>query len=115
MQREKNFFFFSFPGQRKHPGAEHCPQCVGCTTTDDVSALLSTPCNKNERYRQRERQESSALHTLSQEDVVGHVTTTHKTPPRKTLIVLARCAPQKAKVKRSLVMPARCTSPQVQV
>ena len=51
MQHEK-----LFSGQRKHPGAAHCPQCVGCTTTDDVSALLSTPCNKNEGYRPRERQ-----------------------------------------------------------
>ena len=93
-----------YSGQRRHPGAAHCPQCVGCTTTDDVSALSSTPCNKNEGYRPRERQESVALHTLTQEDVVGHVTTTQKSPPRKTLLVLKRCTQREAQVQRTLLV-----------
>ena len=43
--------------------------------------LLSTPCAWNQAYRPRERQESVALHTLSEEDVVGHVAT-RQSPPR---------------------------------
>ena len=45
---------------------------------------LSTPCSWTQacRPRERERQESVALHTLSQEDVVGHVAPTRQSPPR---------------------------------
>ena len=35
--------------------------------------LLSTPCSWTQACRPRERQESVALHSLWQEDVVGHV------------------------------------------
>ena len=44
--------------------------------------LLSTPCAWTQAFRPRERQESVALHTLSQEDVVGHVAPTRRSPPR---------------------------------
>ena len=43
---------------------------------------LSTPCSWTQACRPRERQESVALHTLSQEDVVGHVAPTRQSPPR---------------------------------
>ena len=44
--------------------------------------LLSTHCSWNQAYPPRERQESVALHTLSQEDVVGHVALTRQSPLR---------------------------------
>ena len=109
MQHEKLFFF---SGQRKHPGGAHCPQCVGCTTTDDVSALSSTPCNKNEGCWPRERQESVLLHTSWRKKTSSDMwRRLQKTPPRKTLLVLARCASQQAQVQRTLLMPARCVPP----
>ena len=52
------------------------------TTADDVSALsVDTLFFESSVLTERERQESVALHTLSQEDV-GHVAPTRQSPPR---------------------------------
>ena len=67
---------------RRTCGADSSISSASCTTLTACQRCLSTPCSWTQAYRPRERQGSVALHTLSQEDFVGHVAPTRRSPPR---------------------------------
>jgi len=87
-----------FAGRRRRScGADSSIFSASCTTADDVSALTVDTLFVGLKRIDRERQESMALHTLSQEDVIRHVTRTRQSSPR--------ASPQLTSCQRCLSTP----------